>query len=107
MIRLRPRDLTGSCEVNVSTDLTIVRDEARTPLLRKTCSLDSLGHTQSSERVVGSRQQRLPDMESRERFALKENDRMTKLTERDGRRRTSWTATGRREIKGISSVVPV
>ncbi len=63
-----------------------MREEARTPLRRKTCGLDLLGHTQSRERVVGGRQQRLPDMESWKRFALKENDRMTTLTERDGRR---------------------
>jgi len=80
LIRLRPRDLPSICEVNVSSSLTIMRQEARTPLLRKTCGLDLLGHTQSRERVVGSREQRLADMESRECVALKENNRMTTLS---------------------------
>jgi hypothetical protein len=56
-----------------------MRVEARTPFLRKTGCLDPLGHTQSRERVVGSREQRLADMEPRKRIALKENNRMTTL----------------------------
>ena len=57
-----------------------MRKQACTPFLRKTCCLDPLGHAQSRERIVGSREQRLADMESRERVALKENDRMTTLS---------------------------
>ena len=71
--------MPGICKVNVSPTLTIMREEACTPFLRKTCCLDSLAHTQSRKRVVGSREQRLADMESRKRIALKENDTMTTL----------------------------
>jgi hypothetical protein len=57
-----------------------MREEPGTPFLRKTCGLDLLGHTQSCERIVRSRQQRLADVESWKRFALKKNDRMTLLS---------------------------
>ncbi len=79
LIRLSPRNLSHVGEVNVTAGAAIVRIEARTALLWKTCGLDPLGHTQSRERVVGSRQQRLADMKSGERVTLKENDRMTTL----------------------------
>jgi hypothetical protein len=55
LIGLRLRNLPNACEVNVTPVLTIMREEARTPLLRETCGLDLLGYAQSRERVVRSR----------------------------------------------------
>jgi hypothetical protein len=40
-------------------------------------------------------------MEPRERVALKENNRMAMLSQRDCGRRASWTATGHSKIKII------
>src|SRR5437016_4010099 len=40
LIRLRPRDLSHVGEVNVPPALSIMREEARTPLRRKTCGLN-------------------------------------------------------------------
>ena len=40
-------------------------------------------------------------MKSREGLPLKENDRMTKLPQGDGRRGTGWTASGDGEVEVI------
>src|SRR5207247_10979113 len=97
--RLRPGDFSNVGEVNVSSALAVVREQARTPFVRKTCGLDLFSHTQGRKRIVRSRQQRLADMKSREGFALKKHNRMATLPERDCCRRSSRTATGDSEIK--------
>jgi len=45
LICLRPCDFSNIGEVNVPPGLAIMCEEARTPLRRKTCRLDLLGHT--------------------------------------------------------------
>ena len=52
-LRERKVDLSNISEIYVSATLTVMREEACTPFLRKTSRLDPLGHTQSCERVVG------------------------------------------------------
>jgi hypothetical protein len=79
LISLRPCDLSNTGEVNVPASLTIMREEAGTPFLRKTCGLDLLSHAQGCEGVVCGREQRFTDMKSRESLTLKQNDRMTAL----------------------------
>jgi hypothetical protein len=44
LIGLRPVDLSNVSEVYVSATLTVMREEACTPFLRKTSRLDPLGH---------------------------------------------------------------
>src|SRR2546430_2635127 len=85
----------------ISSALAVMREQARTPFVRKTCGLDLFSHTQGRKRIVRSRQQRLADMKSREGFALKKHNRMATLPERDCCRRSSRTATGDSEIKVV------
>jgi hypothetical protein len=55
LIGLRLCDLSDAGEVNVSSALTVVRKETRTPFLRKTCSLDLFSHAQRREGIVRGR----------------------------------------------------
>ena len=99
LVGLRLGNLARGGEVHPAAALAVEGQQARPPFFRKIGRRHLLGHSESREGLVRSRQQRLADVEARKALLLEEHDTVPFLRQGDRRGGSGGSAASDGEVE--------